>query len=215
MVIASTDNARDLEDGELLLGREDVTDGDAAPSTATVRYVVETLLIPTQHAPRNTCMADEENDMLRLTEERGFITLGWAVFRLLAYARELPPHGRSEVCPFASFLLRFLPFLSSLPSPTPPLFVCFTSGFLSLLCSSIIISGASVYSAHRPVTSNTPPSMLFHPHPDVLAYTVRRRRGPSMSGCAMPYATRRRCRRQIVGSRGESGRVRPDSDPTR
>ncbi|KAJ7331502.1 hypothetical protein DFH08DRAFT_309300 [Mycena albidolilacea] len=96
MVIASTDNARDLEDGGLLLGREDVTDGDAAPSTAKARYVVETLLIPTQHAPRNTCTADEENDMLRFTEERGFITLGWAVFRLLAYACELPPHGRSE-----------------------------------------------------------------------------------------------------------------------
>ncbi|KAJ7137191.1 hypothetical protein C8R44DRAFT_366046 [Mycena epipterygia] len=77
MMIASTDNARDLEDGGLLLGREDVTDGDAAPSTAKARYVVETLLIPTQHAPRNTCTADEENDMLRLTEEWGFITLGW------------------------------------------------------------------------------------------------------------------------------------------
>jgi STAM-binding protein len=50
---------------------------DAAPSTAKARYVVETLVIPTQHAPRNTCTADEENDMLRLTEERGFITLGW------------------------------------------------------------------------------------------------------------------------------------------
>jgi hypothetical protein len=50
---------------------------DAAPSTAKARYVVETLLIPTQHAPRNTCTADEENEMLRLTEERGFITLGW------------------------------------------------------------------------------------------------------------------------------------------
>ncbi|KAJ7835242.1 hypothetical protein B0H14DRAFT_2796831, partial [Mycena olivaceomarginata] len=199
MVIASTDNARDLEDGELLLGREDVTDGgECRPSTAKARYVVETLLIPTQHAPRNACTADEENNMLRLTEERGFITLGWAIFRLLAYARELPPHGRSEVCPFASFLLRFLSFLSSLPSPTPPLFVCFTSGFLSLLCSSIIISRASVYLAHRPVTSKRSAKHAFS-SPSRRPRIHRRRRGPSMSGCAMPYATRRRCRRLLRG----------------
>ncbi|KAJ6553374.1 hypothetical protein B0H19DRAFT_1072827 [Mycena capillaripes] len=106
MVIASTANARDLKDGGLLLDREDVTDIDAAPSTAKARYVVETLLIPTQHAPRNT-----------LTEERGFITLGWAVLRLLAYARELPAHVPG-VAPKADPSIR-----------------------------------ASVYSAHRPVTS--------------------------------------------------------------
>ncbi|KAJ7649278.1 hypothetical protein B0H17DRAFT_419930 [Mycena rosella] len=106
--------------------------------------------------------------------------------------------GRFEVCPFASFLLGFLPFLSSLPSPTPPLFVCFTSVFLSLLCSIIIISRASVYSAHRPVTSKRSAKHAFS-SPSRRPCIHRRRRGPSMSRCAMPYATRRRCRRLLRG----------------
>ncbi|KAF8171714.1 hypothetical protein K438DRAFT_1852205, partial [Mycena galopus ATCC 62051] len=41
------------------------------------RYVVETLLIPKQHATSDTCTMDEEEGVLGFTEERGLITLRW------------------------------------------------------------------------------------------------------------------------------------------
>jgi STAM-binding protein len=85
---------------------------DAAPSNAKARYVVETLLIPTQHAPRNTCTADEENDMLRLTEERGFITLGWvsgASLPFSLFVRDLSGHSDWETGSSRSFPSSLVP----------------------------------------------------------------------------------------------------------
>ncbi|KAJ6596364.1 hypothetical protein DFH09DRAFT_1134731, partial [Mycena vulgaris] len=39
------------------------------------RFVVETLLIPKQHATTDTCTMDEEEGVLGFTEERALITL--------------------------------------------------------------------------------------------------------------------------------------------
>lgn len=41
------------------------------------KYVVSTLLIPKQHSTSDTCTMDEEELVMRFTEERGLITLGW------------------------------------------------------------------------------------------------------------------------------------------
>ncbi|KAF8171783.1 hypothetical protein K438DRAFT_1852333, partial [Mycena galopus ATCC 62051] len=72
--------AKNLETCGLLLGRE-VVRGSADPAAAApssrTRYVVETLLIPKQHATSDTCTMDEEEGVLGFTEERGLITLGW------------------------------------------------------------------------------------------------------------------------------------------
>ncbi|KAF8168791.1 hypothetical protein K438DRAFT_244351 [Mycena galopus ATCC 62051] len=80
LAIASGNTARNLETCGLLLGRE-VVRGSADPATAApssrTRYVVETLLIPKQHATSDTCTMDEEEGVLGFTEERGLITLGW------------------------------------------------------------------------------------------------------------------------------------------
>ncbi|KAF8171796.1 hypothetical protein K438DRAFT_1460207, partial [Mycena galopus ATCC 62051] len=71
LAIASGNTARNLETCGLLLGRE-VVRGDSR-----TRYIVETLLIPKQHATSDTCTMDEEEGVLGFTEERGLITLGW------------------------------------------------------------------------------------------------------------------------------------------
>ncbi|OCH90506.1 Mov34-domain-containing protein [Obba rivulosa] len=41
------------------------------------KYVVTTLLIPKQHSTSDTCTMDEEELVLKFTEERHLITLGW------------------------------------------------------------------------------------------------------------------------------------------
>ncbi|PBK58150.1 hypothetical protein ARMSODRAFT_852062, partial [Armillaria solidipes] len=41
------------------------------------KFVVTTMLIPKQHSTSDTCTMDEEELVLRFTEERNLITLGW------------------------------------------------------------------------------------------------------------------------------------------
>jgi len=41
------------------------------------KYTVTTLLIPKQHSTSDTCTMDEEELVLKFTEERSLITLGW------------------------------------------------------------------------------------------------------------------------------------------
>ncbi|KAF7335557.1 MPN domain-containing protein [Mycena venus] len=74
LAIASVNTSRNLETCGLLLGREVVKGSNPDGKT---RYVVETLLIPKQHATSDTCTMDEEESVLGFTEERGLITLGW------------------------------------------------------------------------------------------------------------------------------------------
>ncbi|KAJ7827962.1 Mov34-domain-containing protein [Mycena olivaceomarginata] len=69
--ITSANTPRNLETCGLWLGREVVR------TDTKSRYVVETLLIPKEHATSNTCAMDEEEGVLRFTEARGLITLGW------------------------------------------------------------------------------------------------------------------------------------------
>ncbi|KAJ7315479.1 hypothetical protein DFH08DRAFT_1086814 [Mycena albidolilacea] len=135
-----------------MLNADIPTPADAAPSTAKARYVVETLLIPTQHAPRNayrtrpSCVmgpSDTPGMVHKHPARRPPPLLGvlggsptmssgtsisasslsffvFVVFRLLAYARELPPHGRSEIPPvsFISSLTHAPVSLGIFGSPT-------------------------------------------------------------------------------------------------
>jgi len=64
--IASINTARNQETCGLLLGK-----------SKGGRYVVTTLLIPKQHATSDTCTIDEEVQVMRFTEERSLIILGW------------------------------------------------------------------------------------------------------------------------------------------
>ncbi|KAJ6539794.1 hypothetical protein DFH09DRAFT_929957, partial [Mycena vulgaris] len=71
LVIASANSARNLETCGLLLGGKVMRDADK------LRFVVETLLIPQEHATSDTFTVDEGEGVLGFTEERGLITLGW------------------------------------------------------------------------------------------------------------------------------------------
>ena len=64
--IALINTARNRETCGLLLGTEEGG-----------RYVVTTLLIPEQHATRDTCTIDDEELVMQFTEMRSLITLGW------------------------------------------------------------------------------------------------------------------------------------------
>jgi STAM-binding protein len=64
--IASINTAKNRETCGLLLGKD-----------KGGRYVVTTLLIPKQHSTSDTCTMDEEGLVMRFTEVRSLITLGW------------------------------------------------------------------------------------------------------------------------------------------
>jgi hypothetical protein len=64
--IALLNTARNRETCGLLLGKD-----------KGGRYVVTTLLIPKQHATRDTCTIDAEELVMQFTEKRSLITLGW------------------------------------------------------------------------------------------------------------------------------------------
>ena len=70
--IASINTARNRETCGLLLGKYK---GEC--------YVVTTLLIPKQHATGDTCVIDEEELVMQLTEGRSLIILGWVYCHLL------------------------------------------------------------------------------------------------------------------------------------
>ena len=66
LTIARANTERNMETCGLLLGKDKGN-----------RFVVSTLLIPKQHSTSDTCTMDEEELVMRFTEERGLITLGW------------------------------------------------------------------------------------------------------------------------------------------
>lgn len=66
LAIAKVNTERNRETCGLLLGKD-----------KGHKYSVTTLLIPKQHATSDTCTMDEEELVLKFTEERSLITLGW------------------------------------------------------------------------------------------------------------------------------------------
>jgi STAM-binding protein len=85
--IASVNTARNRETCGLLLGKDKER-----------KFVVTTLLIPTQHSTSDTCTMDEEELVLKFTEERSLITLGW-----VRQTETLPNNRRAHSWLFARF----------------------------------------------------------------------------------------------------------------
>ncbi|KAF8157557.1 hypothetical protein K438DRAFT_1620897, partial [Mycena galopus ATCC 62051] len=146
LAIASGNTARNLETCGLLLGRE-VVRGDSR-----TRYVVETLLIPKQHATSDTCTMDEEEGVLGFTEERGLITLGW-----------IHTHP-SQSC-----------FMSSVDLHTHASFQCMLPESFAVVCAPKSDPSFGIFRLTDPPGLQTvlkcTAKQAFHPHPDVPIYT--------------------------------------------
>ncbi|KAJ7088886.1 hypothetical protein B0H15DRAFT_780457 [Mycena belliarum] len=142
LAIASANSARNLETCGLLLGRE---------NTRT-RYVVETLLIPKQHATSDTCTMDEEEGVLGFTEGRGLITLGW-----------IHTHP-SQSC-----------FMSSVDLHTHASFQRMLPESFAVVCAPKSDPNFGIFRLTDPPGLQTvlkcTAKQAFHPHPDVPIYT--------------------------------------------
>ncbi|KAJ7504777.1 hypothetical protein B0H11DRAFT_1980751 [Mycena galericulata] len=150
LAIASANTARDLETCGLLLGRE-VAKGGATASGKS-RYVVETLLIPKQHATSDTCTMDEEEGVLGFTEERGLITIGW-----------IHTHP-SQSC-----------FMSSVDLHTHASFQRMLPESFAVVCAPKSDPSFGIFRLTDPPGLQTvlqcTAKQAFHPHPDVPIYT--------------------------------------------
>ncbi|KIY64646.1 JAB1/MPN domain-containing protein [Cylindrobasidium torrendii FP15055 ss-10] len=115
-------------------------------------FMVSTLLIPKQHATSDTCTMDEEESVMRFTEERGLITLGW-----------IHTHP-TQTC-----------FMSSVDLHTH-------AGFQTMLPESFAVVCAPRQKPNYGIFRLTDPSGLgtilgcqarsaFHPHPEGPIYT--------------------------------------------
>ncbi|KAJ7359495.1 hypothetical protein DFH08DRAFT_686188 [Mycena albidolilacea] len=149
LAIASGNTAKNLETCGLLLGREVVR---GATENARTRYVVETLLIPKQHATSDTCTMDEEEGVLGFTEERGLITLGW-----------IHTHP-SQSC-----------FMSSVDLHTHASFQCMLPESFAVVCAPKSDPNFGIFRLTDPPGLQTvlkcTAKQAFHPHPDVPIYT--------------------------------------------
>ncbi|PBK61236.1 Mov34-domain-containing protein [Armillaria solidipes] len=116
------------------------------------KFVVTTMLIPKQHSTSDTCTMDEEELVLRFTEERNLITLGW-----------IHTHP-TQTC-----------FMSSVDLHTH-------SGFQRMLPESFAVVCAPRHNPSFGIFRLTDPPGLqtiltctareaFHPHPDQPIYT--------------------------------------------
>lgn len=141
LTIARANTERNMETCGLLLGRDKGN-----------KYVVSTLLIPKQHSTSDTCTMDEEELVMRFTEERGLITLGW-----------IHTHP-SQSC-----------FMSSVDLHTH-------SGFQRMLPESFAVVCAPKSTPNFGIFRLTDPPGIktilecqakeaFHPHPDLPIYT--------------------------------------------
>ncbi|KAJ7749379.1 hypothetical protein B0H16DRAFT_1318960 [Mycena metata] len=143
--IASANTAKNLETCGLLLGREIV-------KTGASRYVVETLLIPKQHATSDTCTMDEEEGVLGFTEERGLITIGW-----------IHTHP-SQSC-----------FMSSVDLHTHASFQRMLPESFAVVCAPKSEPSFGIFRLTDPPGLQTvlkcTAKQAFHPHPDVPIYT--------------------------------------------
>ncbi|KAJ7612181.1 hypothetical protein FB45DRAFT_940037 [Roridomyces roridus] len=150
LAIASANTARNLETCGLLLGREVARSSHAADGKT--RYVVETLLIPKQHATSDTCTMDEEEGVLVFTEERGLITLGW-----------IHTHP-SQSC-----------FMSSVDLHTHASFQRMLPESFAVVCAPKSDPSFGIFRLTDPPGLQTVltcrATQAFHPHPDVPIYT--------------------------------------------
>ncbi|KAJ7137448.1 hypothetical protein C8R43DRAFT_1020284 [Mycena crocata] len=154
--IASANTARNLETCGLLLGREIVKGSQSSTSSldnpGKTRYVVETLLIPKQHATSDTCTMDEEEGVLGFTEERGLITLGW-----------IHTHP-SQSC-----------FMSSVDLHTHASFQRMLPESFAVVCAPKSDPNFGIFRLTDPPGLQTVlkcnAKQAFHPHPDVPIYT--------------------------------------------
>ncbi|KAG7445371.1 Mov34-domain-containing protein, partial [Guyanagaster necrorhizus] len=116
------------------------------------KFVVTTMLIPKQHSTSDTCTMDGEELVLRFTEERNLITLGW-----------IHTHP-TQTC-----------FMSSVDLHTH-------SGFQRMLPESFAVVCAPRHNPNFGIFRLTDPPGLqtilnctateaFHPHPDQPIYT--------------------------------------------
>ncbi|KAJ7693175.1 hypothetical protein B0H17DRAFT_933230, partial [Mycena rosella] len=154
LAIAAANSARNLETCGLLLGREVVRGagaGAGAPG-AKSRYVVETLLVPKQHATSDTCTMDEEEGVLGFTEARGLITLGW-----------IHTHP-SQSC-----------FMSSVDLHTHASFQRMLPESFAVVCAPKSDPNFGIFRLTDPPGLQTvlkcTAKQAFHPHPDVPIYT--------------------------------------------
>ncbi|KAF7301034.1 MPN domain-containing protein [Mycena indigotica] len=144
--IASANTARNLETCGLLLGREVIRENDKA------RYIVQTLLIPKQHATSDTCTMDEEEAVLAFTESRDLITLGW-----------IHTHP-SQSC-----------FMSSVDLHTHASFQCMLPESFAVVCAPKSEPRFGIFRLTDPPGLKTvlqcTEKQAFHPHPDLPIYT--------------------------------------------
>ncbi|CAK5276633.1 unnamed protein product [Mycena citricolor] len=147
LAIATVNTSRNMETCGLLLGREIVRE-----STGRARFVIETLLIPKQHATSDTCTMDEEEMVLMFTEERGLITLGW-----------IHTHP-TQSC-----------FMSSVDVHTHASFQRMLPESFAVVCAPKHEPNFGIFRLTDPPGLETVLSCTareaFHPHPDVPIYT--------------------------------------------
>ncbi|KAJ7022297.1 hypothetical protein C8F04DRAFT_1138357 [Mycena alexandri] len=150
--IASANTAKNLETCGLLLGREIVKTVSPDGTSGRSRYVVETLLIPKQHATSDTCTMDEEEGVLGFTEERGLITIGW-----------IHTHP-SQSC-----------FMSSVDLHTHASFQRMLPESFAVVCAPKSEPSFGIFRLTDPPGLQTvlkcTAKQAFHPHPDVPIYT--------------------------------------------
>ncbi|KAG6918446.1 hypothetical protein DXG01_014323 [Tephrocybe rancida] len=145
--IALPNTSRNLETCGLLLGR--AKGGDSGKGE---RYVVTTLLVPKQHATADTCAMEGEELVLRFTEERGLITLGW-----------IHTHP-SQSC-----------FMSSVDLHTHAGFQCMLRESFAVVCAPKSEPNFGIFRLTDPPGLETvlrcEAKEAFHPHPDRPIYT--------------------------------------------
>ncbi|KAJ6536203.1 hypothetical protein B0H19DRAFT_963261 [Mycena capillaripes] len=142
--VATANTARNLETCGLLLGKE--------AGHLSSHYVVETLLVPKQHATSDTCSMDEEQSIIAFSEPRGLITLGW-----------IHTHP-SQSC-----------FMSSVDLHTHAGFQQMLPEAIAIVCAPKAEPSFGIFRLTDPPGLHTvlecTAKESFHPHPDVPMYT--------------------------------------------
>ncbi|KAF8918663.1 hypothetical protein CPB85DRAFT_1373727 [Mucidula mucida] len=149
--IAKANTLVNKETCGLLLGKDN-RELVKTPARRRDAYVVTTLLIPKQRATSDTCAMEEEESVLRFTEERGLITLGW-----------IHTHP-TQTC-----------FMSSVDLHTHSGFQCMLPESFAVVCAPRQKPNYGIFRLTDPLGLQTvlqcTAKAAFHPHPDVPIYT--------------------------------------------
>ncbi|KAJ7926882.1 hypothetical protein B0H13DRAFT_2229354 [Mycena leptocephala] len=145
---AGANTTINLETYGLLLGREVTEDG----TPADLGYIVDTLLIPKQHATSDTCTMDEEGGVLAFAEERGLFTLGW-----------IHTHPSQSS------------FMSSMDLHTHATYQAMLPESFAVVCAPKSDPSVGIFRLTDPpglqTILNCSAEQAFHPHPDGPIYT--------------------------------------------